>query len=94
MNTRPNRVPRDISRKDLALPAGFGWKLLAECLACGLLVGLGFFWGPLTVVAFAHDGHAPWFWPTLFGVSIAAALSMFAYVRRDVKDFVESIDES
>ena len=73
---------------------GFGLKLFAECLACGLLVGIGFLWGPLTIIAFATDGHAPWFWPTIGGVSLAAALLMFAYVRRDVKDFVGSLDES
>ena len=94
MKTRPNRVERDISRKELALPSGFGLKLLAECLVCGLLVGIGFLWGPLTIVALAHDGRAPWFWPVIGGVSLAASLLMFAYVRRDVKGFVESIDES
>jgi len=94
MNTRPDRVERDISRTDLLLPGGFGVKLLAECLACGALVGVGFFWGPLTIVAIAHDGHAPWFWPTIGGVSLAAALLMFLYVRHDAKDFIASIDES
>ena len=91
--TKPNRVERDISRSDLILPGGFGLKLFAECLACGLLVGIGFLWGPLTIVAFAQDGHAPWFWPTIGGVSLGAGLLMFAYVRKDVKDFVTSLDE-
>ena len=93
MNTRPRRVERDIERKDLALPSGFGLTLLVECLACGLLVGVGFLWGPLTIVAFAEDGRAPWFWPTIGGASLVVALLMFVYVRRDVKDFVDSIDE-
>jgi hypothetical protein len=94
MNTRPRRVERDISRKDLRLPEGFGLKLVGECLACGALVAFGFFWGPLSVVAFAQDGHAPWFWPVLAGVALLAALLMFVYVRWDVKDVLEEIDES
>jgi uncharacterized membrane protein len=94
MKTRPNRIERDISRTDLMLPAGFGLKLFAECLACGLLVGVGFFWGPLTIVAFGLDGHAPWFWPAIAGASVTIALLMFVYVRRDVRDIVAEIDES
>ena len=94
MNTRPNRVERDISRKDLALPSGFGLKLFAECLACGVLVAAGFFWGPLSIVAFALDGHAPWFWPVIGGAALGIALLMFWYVRRDVSDFIDSLDES
>jgi hypothetical protein len=94
MNTKPDRVERDIGRPDLMLPAGFGAKLLAECLACGLLMAMGFLWIPLTIVAFAHEGHAPWFWPTIGGASLGTALFMFVYVRRDVKDFIVSIDES
>jgi hypothetical protein len=93
MKTRPNRVERHIARPDLMLPAGFGLKLFAECLACGLLVGIGLLWGPLTVVAIGQEGHAPWFWPTIGGVSLGLALSMFVYVRRDVKDVIASIDE-
>jgi len=76
------------------LPNGFGVKLLAECFACGLLVAIGFLWGPLTIVGFALDGHAPWLWPTIGATSVVLALLMFVYVRRDVKDFVASLDES
>jgi hypothetical protein len=94
MKTRPNRVERDISRTDLMLPAGFGVKLLAECLACGLLAGVGFLWGPLTIVAIGFDGNAPWFWPAIAIVSVGIALLMFVYVRRDVRDIVAEIDES
>jgi hypothetical protein len=94
MKTRPNRVERDIERKDLLMPQGFGLKLFAECLACGLLVGVGFLFGPLTVVGFALDGHAPWIWPTIGVVSLVAGLLMFVYVRHDAKDFVASLDES
>jgi hypothetical protein len=94
MNTRPDRVDRDIGRRDLLLPGGFGVKLFAECLACGVLVAMGFLWGPLTIVAIAHEGHAPWFWPTIGGVSLGVALLMFAYVRWDAKDFMASVDES
>jgi hypothetical protein len=94
MKTRPDKVERDIARSDLLLPSGFGVKLLAECLACGLLVGVGFLWGPLTIVAIGNDGHARWFWPTIGGVSLGVALLMFLYVRRDAKDFIASIDES
>lgn len=94
MNTRPNRAERDIERKDLLMPQGFGLKLFAECLGCGLLVGVGLLFGPLTVVGFALDGHAPWIWPTIGVVSLVAGLSMFAYVRHDVRDFVGSLDES
>src|SRR5213594_341467 len=94
MKTRPIRVERDISRRDLMLPSGFGLKLFLECLACGALVGVGFFWGPLSIVAFGLDGQAPWFWPVIGGASLAIALLIFAYVRRDVKDFIGSIDET
>ena len=93
MNTRPDKVERDISRKDLMLPSGFGLKLFAECLGCGVLVGVGFLFGPLTIVGFALDGHAPWIWPTIGVVSLCAGLSMFVYVRHDAKDFIASVDE-
>jgi hypothetical protein len=94
MNTRPNTVARDISRSDLLLPKGFGVKLFAECVACGVLVAVGFFWGPLSIVAFALNGHAPWFWPAIGGAALVIALLMYWYVRRDVKDFVGSLEES
>ena len=94
MNTKPDRVERDISRKDLALPSGFGPKLFAECLVCGVLVSAGFFWGPLSIVAFALNGHAPWFWPAIGAAAIVITLLMFWYVRRDVGVFIDSLDES
>jgi hypothetical protein len=94
MNTRPDRVERDIARTDLILPGGFGVKLFAECLAAGLLFALGFLWGPLTVLGIFLDGHAPWTWPVIGSASLVVGLLMFAYVRHDVKDFIASIDES
>jgi hypothetical protein len=94
MNTRPDRVERDITRTDLILPGGFGLKLLAECLAAGLLLGIGFLWGPLTIVGIFLDGRAPWTWPAIGAASLVSGLLMFAYVRHDVKDFMASIDES
>jgi len=94
MNTRPIRVERDISRRDLMLPSRFGPALFAECLACGVLVGAGFFWGPLTIAAVMLGGGAPWFWPTMACVCLTIALLMLAYVRHDVKDLIDSIDES
>ena len=54
---------------------------------------IGFLWGPLTIVAFGLDGHAPWFWPAIGAFSLLMALVMFVYVRRDVKDFVAELDE-
>jgi hypothetical protein len=93
MNTKPNRVERNITRTDLMLPGGFGLKLLAECLAVGLLFSLGFLWGPLTVLGIFLDGHAPWTWPALGAASVVCGLLMFVYVRHDVKDFMASIDE-
>jgi len=93
MNTRADRVERDIERKDLMLPSGFGVKLFAERLACGVLVGVGLLWGPLTIAAFALDGDAPWFWPAIGGFSILLALVMFVYVRRDVRDIVAELEE-
>jgi hypothetical protein len=63
-------------------------------LACGLLVGVGFLSGPLTIVGFALDGHAPWIWPTIGVLSLCAGLLMFVYVRHDAKDFDASLDES
>jgi hypothetical protein len=92
MNTRPNRVERDVSRKNLMLPKGFGVKLFFECMACGLLVGIGFLWGPLTIVAIGLDGHAPWFWPVIGAVSLGLGLLMFFYVRSDVKDVLSELD--
>jgi hypothetical protein len=94
MNTRPDKVERDIERKDLLMPSGFGVKLFAECLACGALVGVGFLWGPLTIVAIGLDRPAPWFWPTIGACSLLIALVMFVFVRRDVKDLVAEIDGS
>jgi hypothetical protein len=94
MNTRPDRVERDIERSDLLLPSGFGAKLFFECLACGVLVGVGFLWGPLTIVAMAFDGNAPWFWPTIGGFSLVMAFVMFVYVRADVKDVIAELGES
>jgi len=94
MTTRPNRVERDIERKDLLMPSGFGVRLFAECLACGVLIGVGFLWGPLTIVAIGLDGHAPWFWPTIGACSLLIGLVMFVYVRRDVRDLVAEIDQS
>ena len=76
------------------MPQGFGLRLFAECLACGVLLGIGFLLGPLMVVGFALDGHAPWVWPTIGVFSLCAGLSMFFFVRHDVKDFVGSLDES
>jgi hypothetical protein len=94
MNTRPDRVERDIGRSDLILPGGFGVKLFAECLAAGLLFGLGFLWGPLTIVGIFLDGHAPWTWPVIGAASLCFGLLMFVYVRHDVKDFIASVEES
>ncbi len=94
MNTKPNRVERDIARTDLMLPDGFGLKLLGECLAVGVLLSLGFLWGPLTIVGIFLNGHAPWTWPVIGAASLVFGLLMFAYVRHDVKDFIASIDES
>jgi len=92
MNTRPDRVERDVSRKDLMLPKGFGVKLFLECMACGVLVGVGFLWGPLTIAAIGFDGHAPWFWPLIGVVSLGLGLLMFFYVRSDVKDVLSDLD--
>jgi hypothetical protein len=92
-NTRPNRVERNISRRDLLIPSGTGLTLFADCMACGALLGL-LFWFPLSLTSFLMGGDQPWLWWTIGGASLGLGLLLFAYARWDLVRFMRSLDES
>ena len=92
-NTRPNRVKRIISRRDLMIPSGTGVALFGECMARGALFALALFF-PLGAVAILLGGDQPWFWWTIGGASLGIGPLIFAYASWDMKDFICSLEES
>jgi len=90
-NTRPNRVPRNITRRDLLIPSGTGLALFGECMACGALFALALFF-PLGVVSILLGGDQSWFWWTIGGACLAFGPVLFVYARWDLKDFIRSLE--
>ncbi len=91
-NTRPNRVKRNISRRDLLIPSGTGLGLFGECMACGALFALALFF-PLGIVAILLGGDQPWFWWTIGGSAPGFGLLIFAYASWDMRHFIRSLQD-
>ena len=91
-HTRPNRIKRNVSRRDLLLPSGTGWGLFGECMACGVLFALAL-WFPLAIISLLMGGSQPWFWWTICGAAVGFGPLLFAYATRDLTDFIRSLEE-
>lgn len=91
-HTRPNRVKRNISRRDLLIPSGTGLALFGECMACGAFLALTL-WFPLAMVSILLGGDQPWLWWTIGGASLGFGPLLFAYASWDLKHFIRSLEE-
>jgi hypothetical protein len=89
-NTRPNRVDRDISRSDLFVPEGDSKiRLLAICLACGVMFSLLFVWTTLGLAATMGLNSARWLYAIVLTAAIVAALGLFVFASRDFRRWRE-----
>ena len=82
-NVRPDKVERNISRSDLAMPRGETGQLLAAAFACGLMISLLFLWPTLTIAAILGHGPGRWFYPIMLVVALVLALVLFVVGARD-----------
>jgi hypothetical protein len=70
MNTRPDKIVRDISQADL----------FALCAACGLMIAALYVWTTLLAVSILGLGLGRWFYPVVLASAavITAGLYVFA----------------
>ena len=89
MNTRPNRVERDIRREDLLAPSGGRLAtLFAECLLCGVLAAVLYVFFPLLLIAFVGFDLGPWLLGAVAVGAVATATALFVWELRARQDFL------
>ena len=92
VNTRPVRVERDISREDLLAPAQEGVaRLLAACLACGLMFSLLYVFFPLLLITFAGVDLGAWLMGSVLVGALLSAAVLFVWEIRSRRDFAAEI---
>jgi hypothetical protein len=85
-NVRPDKIARDISRRDLQVPSvvrGGRLELLAMCIACGLMIALLYVWTTLLALTILGVGVGRWFYPIVLGSAAASAVGLFAFSSWD-----------
>jgi hypothetical protein len=86
LNTRPDKMYRDIGQKDLLVPVGGGaLKLAGLCLACGLMLAVLWLWPILTIAGILGLGLDLWLYPLIASVGLLTAVSLFVFSRWDFK---------
>ncbi len=86
MNTRPNRVARDIGRADLILPHGPSkLRMLVMTFAGGIAMAFLYGFPPLVVVAILSPlaVTGAWFWVTLAAVAVCCWATLFTLAVRE-----------
>lgn len=85
-NVRPDKIDRDVAQRDLLLPMiGKGGKLelLLVSAACGLMLAFLWVWTTLLVLTFLGHGVGRWFYPSVFGAALVAAVAIFTFATWD-----------
>jgi hypothetical protein len=92
INTRPIKVARDIRRADLLAPSHTHPVVLAAlCLFCGLLLSMLYVYFPLLLITFAGFDLGPWLVGSVVAGAVASAAVLYAWERRDERDFVNEL---
>ena len=87
---RPDRIERDISRIDLLVPTGDGTiRLLAICMACGVMLSLLFVWTTLALFAIVGLVSARWVYAIVLAVAIVSGLALFVFASWDFRRWRE-----
>jgi hypothetical protein len=94
MNTRPNRMERDITRRDLAVPTNSDrLALLGACLVCGICLSIFWVYLPallLTPFVGQLDG---WLWGTMIVAALGSAVVLYRVGRTEEQRLAEWAEE-
>lgn len=88
LNTRPDKIYRDIGQKDLLVPTAVGrggLKLAGLCLAGGLMLAVLWLWPILTIAGILGLGLDLWLYPVIASVGLLTAVPLFVFSRWDFK---------
>lgn len=86
MNVRPNKVVRDISQKDLMVPAGAGnLKLFLLCMACAVMLSVIGLWTLLMLFELSGFGPGRWLLPIVGIAALVGGLALFAWSISDFR---------
>lgn len=85
MNTRPIKVTRNISRKDLLIPKGPSMlRMLLLTFAGGVSMAMLYVWPPLMVVVILSTaGIGAWFWIAIAIAALVAWMTLFTLAVRE-----------
>ena len=86
LNTRPDKMSRDVGREDLLVPTIVGGgplKLAGLCLACGLMLAVLWLWPILTIAGILGLGLDLWIYPVIGGIGFVAGAALFVFSRWD-----------
>lgn len=86
MKTRPIKVTRDITRKDLLIPKGPSKpRMLAMTFAGGIAMALLYVWPPLMVIALVSSVGmtAALFWGVVGGAAVVCWATLFTLAVRE-----------
>jgi hypothetical protein len=86
MNTRPDKIVRDISQADLFVPTvvdGGRLKLLALCAACGLMIAALYVWTTLLAVSILGLRLGRWFYPVVLASAAAISAGLYVFASWD-----------
>jgi hypothetical protein len=88
MNTRPDKIYRDIGQEELLVSTAVGGgalKLAGLCFACGLLLAVLWLWPILTIAGILGLGLDLWLYPVITSVGFVAGVALFVFSRWDFK---------
>jgi hypothetical protein len=84
--TRPDKVVRDVSQRDLMVPTVVGEgrvRLALMCVACGAMLSVLWVWTALMLLAVADRGIGGWFYPVVGGSAIVLSVALYVFSTWD-----------
>jgi len=86
LNTRPDKVVRDISRDDLLVPTDVGdgrLRLAGLCAACGVMLALLWVWTALMLFSLTDHGVGRWFYPIVGASAVVLSVALYVFASWD-----------
>jgi hypothetical protein len=82
INTRPVRMERDVTRRDLLIPSSADrLALLGACLVCGICLSVFWVYLPAFLIT-PFVGHLDgWLWGTMVVAALASTVVLYALGR-------------
>jgi hypothetical protein len=92
LNTRPNKIARDIRREDLWTPSHERPIVLAAlCLLGGVMLSVLYVYFPLLLITFAGFDLGGWLLGSVAVGTVASAVVLYRWERRGEREFLNKL---